>query len=127
MFRRDPEVASLGITVRSVSPGSVDLEWIIDHRFLNSHGIQHGGFTFLLADTALAYCCASLGRSSVTRTAEIAFLSGVPAGARLIARAEVRAISGRTTICDVRVTGEDNALYAEFRGHAVTTATSSTQ
>lgn len=114
----DVAIAHLGIEVLEVSAGSVALAMLVAPSMTNGHGIVHGGYLFLLADTALAYCCASLDRLSVTRTADIAFLAPAPLGARVIASASVRALSGRTTICDVRVESE-GALIAEFRGHGV--------
>ncbi|MCX2750090.1 hotdog fold thioesterase [Arthrobacter sp. MI7-26] len=84
---------------------------------LNSHGIVHGGYLFLLADTALAYRCASLGRLSVTRNAEIAFVAAAQGGVGLVANAVIRATYGRNSICDISITNEKGELLAEFRGN----------
>jgi acyl-CoA thioesterase len=112
----DDAIDHLGIEVVSVGAGSVELAMAIVPSMANAHGILHGGYLFLLADTALAYCCASLARLSVTRAAEIALIAPARVGSRITAVAEVRATHGRTTICDVRVEAA-GALLAEFRGH----------
>jgi len=117
---QDRAIDHLGIEVVSVAAGSVELAFTAEPTMTNGHGLVHGGYLFLLADTALAYCCASLDRASVTRTADIAFLAPVAGGARVTAVAVVRASHGRTTICDVRL-DSDGTLIAEFRGHGVTT------
>jgi acyl-CoA thioesterase len=114
----DDAIEHLGIQVISVSAGSVELALTVEPTMANGHRILHGGYLFLLADTALAYCCASLDRASVTRTADIAFLAPVAVGATVSAVAEVRVANGRTTICDVRLES-DGIRLAEFRGHAV--------
>ncbi|MBN9238614.1 MAG: hypothetical protein BGO97_02930 [Micrococcales bacterium 70-64] len=112
----DAVSASLGISIDSVEAGRVALRMPVADAMANGHGLVHGGYLFLLADTAFAYSCVSLGRPSVTRTADIAFLAPGRAGSELVARAEARTEAGRTTIVDVRVTQGDE-LLAEFRGH----------
>lgn len=107
---------SLGIAVVDAAAGSVELRMPVGADMVNGLGVVHGGYLFLLADSAFGYCCASLERPSVTRTADIAFLAPGRAGTDLVALAEARTEAGRTTIVDVRVTQGD-ALLAEFRGH----------
>ncbi len=114
--RVDPAIDHLGIKIVAVDQDSVELALTVEPDMANGHGILHGGYAFLLADTALAYCCASLARMSMTRQAEIAFLAPARVGARVTAVASVRAVQGRTTICDVRLEA-DGVLIAEFRGH----------
>jgi acyl-CoA thioesterase len=112
----DDAIEHLGIEVVTAEAGSIELAMSVVPSMANGHGVLHGGYMFLLADTALAYCCASLERMSMTRTAEIAFLAPARVGSRLTAIAEVRATHGRTTICDVRLEA-DGVRVAEFRGH----------
>jgi acyl-CoA thioesterase len=114
----DDAIEHLGVEIVAVTAGSVELALTVEPSMTNGHGILHGGYLFLLADTALAYCCASLDRASVTRTADIAFLAPAMLGSRVSAVAEVRVSSGRTTICDVRLDA-DGVRLAEFRGHGV--------
>ena len=116
MHDDDAVSASLGFVIGEVSEGSVELRMPVGPAMVNAHGLVHGGYLFLLADTAFAYCCVSLGKRSVTRTADIAFLAPGHAGDELVALATVRADAGRTTIVDVAVTSA-GVLLAEFRGH----------
>ena len=115
----DGAIEHLGVEIVAVTAGTVELALRVEPTMANGHGIVHGGYLFLLADTAFAYCCASLDRPSVTRTADIAFLAPAPVGARVTAHAEVRLSQGRTTICDVRIDAGGETV-AEFRGHGVT-------
>lgn len=116
MHDEDAVSASLGFVIGEVGEGSVELRMPVADAMVNAHGVVHGGYVFLLADTAFAYCCVSLGKRSVTRTADIAFLAPGHSGDELVALATVRADAGRTTIVDVAVTA-GGVLLAEFRGH----------
>ena len=117
----DATAEALGIVVDEVAPGRVVLSQRVPESMVNGHGIVHGGALFLLADTAFAYCCTSLGRPSVTRSADIVFLAPGRFGSTLVATAIERTSSGRTTICDVAVHDDAGALLAEFRGQGTTT------
>jgi acyl-CoA thioesterase len=112
----DPTAAALDIRVREAAAGRVVLSQPVPESMINGHGVVHGGALFLLADTAFAYCCSSLGRPSVTRSADIVFLAPGRAGTQLVATAVGRSSSGRTTICDVAIVDEAGTLLAEFRG-----------
>jgi acyl-CoA thioesterase len=78
----------------------------------------HGGYLFLLADTAVAYAFASRGASGVTVNASIDFLAPARVNMRLIARASEFHRSGSAGIYDVMVTDADGQAVAVFRGHA---------
>ncbi|HEY5320634.1 MAG TPA: hotdog fold thioesterase [Galbitalea sp.] len=122
LLESDPAAMALGMTLGSISAGRVELSQLVTPAMVNGHAIVHGGYVFLLADTAFAYCCASLERLSVTRTADIAFIAPARVASTMLATATVRANYGRNLICDVRITDEGGALLAEFRGHGTRTA-----
>lgn len=117
---RDPTAEALGIRLIEVEPGYVLIDQPVTSAMLNADAIVHGGYLFLLADTAFAYCCTSLNRPSVTRSAEISFIAPGRAESRLIARARVRVSYGRNTICDISVRSEHGRVLAELRGHGTT-------
>ena len=71
---------------------------------LNGHAIGHGGYVFLLADTAFALACNSHGPAAVAAGADVSFLAPVGEGDVLIARAVERVVFGRSGIYDVTVT-----------------------
>ena len=79
--------------------------------------MAHGGYVFLLADTAFACACNSHGPVTVAAGADITFLRPVRAGDVLEARAAERVVSGRSGIYDVTVTRGDDVV-AEFRGRS---------
>jgi acyl-CoA thioesterase len=83
---------------------------------LNGHAIAHGGMIFALADTAFAYACNSRNVSTVAQQASIVFLAQAKEGERLVAAAREQALSGRSGVCAVSVTGGDGRKIAEFQG-----------
>jgi acyl-CoA thioesterase len=115
MFANDRASQALGITVRSLAPGRAELTMTITDLMVNGHGIAHGGYVFLLADTAFACACNYPGAVTVAASADITFISPVHEGETLTASAGERQRYGRSGIYDVTVTS-DGRTVAEFRG-----------
>ena len=86
---------------------------------INGHNICHGGYVFLLADTAFAFACNTHGPVTVAATCDITFLAPAHLGDELIAEATERHRAGRSGIYDVTVR-RDATVIAEFRGHSRT-------
>jgi len=120
MWSEDNTAQEHGIQVDSVGPGEASLSMIVTKAMTNGHGIGHGGFIFLLADTAFAYACNSYNQRCVAQHCSIAYLKPAREGSRLTATArEVRRIE-RSGIYDISVSDETGAPIAEFRGHSRT-------
>ena len=84
---------------------------------VNGHGTCHGGFLFLLADTAFAFACNTHGPPVVAAGADVSFLAPVREGDVLVATAVERVVTGRSGLYDVTVRrGADVVL--EFRGRS---------
>ncbi|WP_370344668.1 hydroxyphenylacetyl-CoA thioesterase PaaI [Catenulispora sp. MAP5-51] len=121
MHARDLTCKALGIALEEAEPGRAVLSMRLAEDMVNAHGIGHGGYVFLLADSAFAYACNSYGPVTVAQTAQVSFLQPVRPGDLLAAEAVERARQGRTGLYDVTVTRrDDGAVVAEFRGHSVT-------
>jgi phenylacetic acid degradation protein PaaD len=84
---------------------------------INGHGITHGGYLFLLADTAFACACNSRGRVTVAAGADITFIAPARDGDLLVAAAAERVSYGRSGLYDVTVR-RGNEIVAEFRGRS---------
>lgn len=115
MERADAAARGAGVRLLGVGIDRARLGLTVEARHVNGHGICHGGYLFLLADTALAYASNSHGVSAVASGADIAFLAPVALGAELVAEAVLRARSGRSGLYDVTVRVGDEPV-AEFRG-----------
>ncbi|HCT77263.1 MAG TPA: hydroxyphenylacetyl-CoA thioesterase PaaI [Micromonosporaceae bacterium] len=119
MFAADEASQALGIKVLELKPGGALLEMTVSDTMVNGHGIAHGGFVFLLADTAFACACNYPGAVTVAASADITFVSPARIGEVLTARAVERHRYGRSGIYDVTVTCGER-LVAEFRGNSRT-------
>lgn len=121
MFAADTASQSLGIELVDEGAGVAEVRMTVRPDMVNGHGIAHGGYVFLLADTAFACACNEAGSVTVASGADITFLAPARAGDRLRARAARRAGRGRSGIYDVTVLREaDDEVLAEFRGRSRT-------
>jgi acyl-CoA thioesterase len=119
MFARDTASKSLGIELLSAGDGQATVRMRVTGDMVNGHAMTHGGFVFILADTAFACACNSHGPVTVAAGADISFLRPTKAGDVLTAYARERVTQGRSGIYDVTVTCGDDVV-AEFRGRSRT-------
>jgi acyl-CoA thioesterase len=117
MFDRDQASRRLGMELIDAGNGQATVRMRITGAMVNGHEIAHGGYLFLLADTAFACACNSHGPVTVAAGADISFLRPAKSGDLLEAYAKERVTSGRSGIYDVTVTC-DGAVVAEFRGRS---------
>jgi acyl-CoA thioesterase len=121
MFEADVASRSLGIELVELAEGLAIVRMRVTAAMVNGHAIGHGGYVFLLADTAFACACNTHGPVTVAAGASITFLAPVAEGDLLTARAQERVLFGRSGIYDVTVHRGDE-IVAEFRGHSRTLA-----
>lgn len=120
MLGDDEASRRAGVVLREVGPGRATLTMTVTPEMLNGHAIAHGGFVFLLADTAFAVACNSYGRRTVAAGCDITYLAPSAAGDELVAVATERVRSGRNGIYDVSVRRADGTPVAEMRGRSRT-------
>ena len=118
MYERDYAVQGAGIGIDEVRPGFASLSMMIRPDMVNGHAVCHGGYIFLLADTAFAYACNSYNEVSYAQTCDIGFIRAGRQGKRLVAVAEERRRGGVTGLYDVAVSTEEGELIAMFRGRS---------
>jgi acyl-CoA thioesterase len=119
MWQEDDASQGLGMEIIRVAPGEAVLTMTVTPQMVNGHGIAHGGFIFLLADSAFAFACNSHNERAVAAHCNISFIKPGKLGDRLVATAWEISKTGRSGIYDVRVTVDDTAI-AELRGHSRT-------
>ncbi|MBV8445761.1 MAG: hydroxyphenylacetyl-CoA thioesterase PaaI [Candidatus Dormibacteraeota bacterium] len=117
MYAEDRASQALGIAIDGVAPGRATARMPVTVAMVNGHAIAHGGYIFLLADTAFAFAC-NTRRPSVAGAAEVVFLQPAREGDELIAEAVERVRRGRSGVYDVTVRRADGEVIAEFRGHS---------
>jgi len=123
MLAGDLASQSLGIEIHEAEQGRAVVSMRVRDTMVNGHAIAHGGYLFLLADTAFACACNSYGPVTVAAGAEVSFVASARLGDLLVATAETRTRYGRNGIYDVTVHREDptgTTVIAEFRGRSRT-------
>jgi acyl-CoA thioesterase len=120
MYEADLASRHLGIQIDQVAPGQATARMVVRATMLNGHNICHGGYVFLLADTAFAFACNTYGPVTVAAACDVVFLGPAHLGDELIAEAAERQRYGRSGIYDVTVRLPDTTVIAEFRGHSRT-------
>jgi len=116
MLHTDAFSRWLGLEVADVAPGAATVRMTVRADMLNGFGVCHGGATFSLADSALAF--ASNGHGTVTMSVENAI--GYPAASRegdvLTARAVEESANGPLAFYRVDVRRQDGEAVGHFRG-----------
>ena len=122
LWADDRATQGLGMTLEHVAPGEATMAMTVREDMTNGHGICHGGFIFLLADSAFAFACNTYDQRTVAQHCAVTFLRPARLRDRLVARAVERSRTGRSGIYDVTVTLATGEVVAEFRGHSRTIA-----
>ena len=119
MWQEDDASKGLGMEILQIKAGEAVMTMTVKPHMVNGHGIAHGGFIFLLADSTFAFACNSRNERAVAAQCNITFIRPGKLGDRLVATAREISRTGRSGIYDVRVTVGDAAI-AELRGHSRT-------
>jgi acyl-CoA thioesterase len=119
MFAADQASRAVGMDLVHAGPGTAVVRMRVAMQMLNGHAIAHGGYVFMLADTAFSCACNSDGPVTVAAGADISFVQPVREGDVLVATAIERTRYGRSGIYDVTVRRGDE-IVAEFRGRSRT-------
>lgn len=122
MVEADLAARHLGIELEGIGPGRATARMTVAETMVNGHGMAHGGYVFLVADTAFAVACNTYGEPTVARACDIVFLRPAHAGDELVASAVERTRTGRSGIYDVAVCRADGEVLAELRGQSATLA-----
>ncbi|WP_420874808.1 hydroxyphenylacetyl-CoA thioesterase PaaI [Paracoccus versutus] len=120
MWNDDSASQRLGMSLDHIAPGEATLSMTITEAMSNGHGNCHGGYIFTLADSAFAFACNSYNQLVVAQHCSITYLLPGRIGDRMTATAREVSRRGRSGIYDIRITNQDGAHVAEFRGHSRT-------
>ena len=118
MWALDTATRSLGMQLDRVEPGVAVVSMTIIETMVNGHGTCHGGYIFMLADSAFAFACNSFNQKNVAQNCQITFVTPGRLGMRLVAEARMRQRAERSGIYDVTVHSDAGETIAEFRGHS---------
>jgi acyl-CoA thioesterase len=106
----------LGIEILSSGLGHCTLRMVTRPEMVNGFGILHGGITYSLADSALAFASNSHGQHAVSIDTGIAHLKKVGVGETLVAEAVELSLTKRVANYQVSVFNASRELVALFKG-----------
>ena len=118
MYENDPTSRSLGMVLAAIRPGYARMTMRVRADMLNGHRTCHGGYIFMLADSAFAFACNAAGEKALASSCTITYLRPGAEGDRLVATAAARGRAGRTGVIDVTVHDAAGTIVAEFRGQS---------
>lgn len=115
MFQNDAFSQWLGITIENVGEGTCTLSMVIRKEMTNGFGIAHGGITYSLADSALAFAANSHGRQSVSIDTSINHIEKLLEGDKITATAKQDALKNKFGFYSIEIKKE-NTIVALFKG-----------
>ncbi len=116
MYDNDPFSIWLGIERVHVAPGSCLLRLVLRAEMLNGFAIAHGGITYSLADSCLAFASNSYGIQAVSVETSISHTKPVKEGDILTAASEEMSLTNRIGIYHITVTNQRGETVALFKG-----------
>ena len=106
----------LGINIIKVSEGFCKLEMRVREEMTNGFNITHGGISYSLADSALAFAANSDGIQSLSVETSIAHTKKVMIGDTLIAKTQEISKNEKNAVYNINITNQDNIEIAHFKG-----------
>ena len=106
----------LGIEVMKVSEGFCKLEMTVRDEMTNGFNIAHGGISYSLADSALAFAANSDGVQSLSIETTISHTKKVMSGDRLTAETKEISKNEKNAVYNINITNQDDITVANFKG-----------
>ena len=122
MFEGDAFSKWLGIEIVAVKEGFCELNLAVREEMTNGFKIAHGGITYSLADSALAFASNSHGRKSVSVETSISHTKQCLVGDVITAKAIEKSISNKIAIYEITITNQKDETVALFKGSVYRTS-----
>lgn len=116
MYNNDPFSQWLGIERVEDGAGISRLRMTVRDEMLNGFSIAHGGITYSLADSALAFAANAHGIQSVSIETSIAHTKPAQSGDVLETTVEELSLSRRLGVYQIKIHNQRNELVALFKG-----------
>lgn len=116
MFNNDPFSKWLGIERLEDCAGKSVLRMTVRKEMLNGFAVAHGGITYSLADSALAFASNGHGVQSMSIETSISHTKKVVEGDVLTAIAIEKSLSNRIGIYDIEIINQNKDVVALFKG-----------
>jgi acyl-CoA thioesterase len=106
----------LGINVLEIGEGHCKLQLTVKKEMLNGFGIAHGGITYCLSDSALAFASNSRGPQAVSIETSISHTAKVNEGDILTAEAKELSRSKKIGFYEVTIRNQEDKIVSLFKG-----------
>jgi acyl-CoA thioesterase len=116
MMAQDAFSQLLGMELLSIDKGSCVLRCQVTNSMTNGFGIAHGGITYSLADSALAFASNAYGTHCFSVDTNISHLKKVKLGDVLTANCTESHRGKRTGVYVVEIQNQEGMRVAYFRG-----------
>ena len=116
MYVNDAFSQWLGIERLRIEPGICDLQMTVRGEMMNGFAIAHGGITYSLADTALAFASNAHGLKCYPVETSISHVKPVVEGDELFTFVEEKSLSKRIGVYHITVFNQNKEAVAFFKG-----------
>ena len=106
----------LGIEIIDLSEGCCKLKMTVRDEMTNGFNIAHGGISYSLADSALAFAANSYGTQSLSVETSISHTKKVMSGDTLTALTKEVSKDEKTAHYNINITNQNNIEIAHFKG-----------
>ena len=116
MINEDAFSQWLGVNVLEISEGFCKLQIQVRDEMTNGFSIAHGGISYSLADSCLAFASNSYGKQSFSLETSISHTKKVESGDILIATSKEINKTNRTALYYITITNQKKEEIAHFKG-----------
>lgn len=116
MCSKDAYTLKLGMERIQEGPGFCQLRMTVTAEMLNGFSIAHGGITYALADSSLAFSSNSHGRHAVSVETSISHVLPVMEGDELTTQVKEMSLNHKIGIYHITVVNQHDVEVAHFKG-----------
>ena len=116
MFDNDAFSKWLAIEILDLNAGFASLKMTVRSEMTQGFGIAHGGITYSLADSALAFASNAHGIKALSVETSISHLLPVQNGDILTATATEESLSNKIGVYQVKIVNQHHKTVALFKG-----------
>ena len=116
MLVGDAYSKGLGMEVLHIEPGQCTMRMQVNEGMVNGFNIAHGGITYALADSAMAFASNAHGFQCVSIETAISHIKKVHINDVLTASCTTLSRNRKVGIYEVMVTNQSDELVAHFKG-----------
>jgi acyl-CoA thioesterase len=106
----------LGVEILETGLGYCKLRATVKTEMLNGFKIAHGGISYSLSDSALAFSCNSHGKKTVSIETSISHIKTINVGDALTVEAKEVSRGNKIGVYEVTIHNQDNVLVSHFKG-----------